>query len=285
MKPAAFDYACPATLDEALALLAARPGEARLIAGGQSLMPLLAFRLAAPGLLVDLRKIADLDRISIGDDGITLGARVRWRDIEHEPRLRAAHPLLVAAVGHVAHYQIRNRGTVGGSLAHADPAAELPGIAVTCDAVITSAGPTGTRRIPAADFFLGSLTTALAPDEIITEIRLPTWPAGRRWGFEEFARRRGDFALAGVAVFWDEDEGRRVRNAHLGVIGACRRPHRLSAAEAILDDRTLDEKAVGEAARAAAAAVEPPEDLHAGADYRRALVATLLERALHRAAS
>jgi CO/xanthine dehydrogenase FAD-binding subunit len=285
MKPAPFDYACPATLDEALALLAGRAGEARPIAGGQSLMPLLAFRLAAPALLVDLRKIAGLDRILIDDEGVALGARVRWRDVEHEPRLRTAHPLLVAAVGHVAHYQIRNRGTVGGSLAHADPAAELPGIAVTCDAVITTAGPTGRRRIPAGDFFLGPLTTALAPAEIITEIRMPAWPAGRRWGFEEFARRRGDFALAGIGAFWDEDEGERVRNAHLGVIGACRRPHRLGVAEAILNGRTLDETAIAEAARAAAAAVEPPEDLHASAAYRRALVATLLKRALQRAAS
>ncbi len=285
MKPAPFDYACPATLDEALALLAGRAGEARPIAGGQSLMPLLAFRLAAPALLVDLRKIAGLDRILIDDEGVALGARVRWRDVEHEPRLRTAHPLLVAAVGHVAHYQIRNRGTVGGSLAHADPAAELPGIAVTCDAVITTAGPTGRRRIPAGDFFLGPLTTALAPAEIITEIRMPAWPAGRRWGFEEFARRRGDFALAGIGAFWDEDEGERVRNAHLGVIGACRRPHRLGVAEAILNGRALDETAIAEAARAAAAAVEPPEDLHASAAYRRALVATLLKRALQRAAS
>jgi carbon-monoxide dehydrogenase medium subunit len=141
------------------------------------------------------------------------------------------------------------------------------------------------RRLPAADFFLGPLTTVLAPDEIIAEIRLPTWPAWRRWGFEEFVRRRGDFALAGIAAFWDEDEGERVRNAHLGVIGACRRPHRLGVAEAILNGRPLDETAFGEAARAAAAAVEPPEDLHASAPYRRALVATLLERARQRAAS
>ena len=285
MKPTPFDYVCPTTLDEAVALLAAHAGEARPIAGGQSLMPLLAFRLAAPALLVDLRNIAGLDGIMIGDEGVRLGARVRWRDIEDDPRLRSTHPLLAAAVGHVAHYQIRNRGTVGGSLAHADPAVELPGIAVTCEAVIMVVGPTGTRAIPAAEFFLGPLTTALAPDELITEIRLPTWPAGRRWGFEEFARRRGDFALAGVAVFYDEDARGRVRDAHLGVIGAGSRPHRLYAAEAMLNGGVLDEERIGEAARAAAAAVDPPEDVHAGAAYRRALVVTLLERALRRAAS
>ena len=132
-----------------------------------------------------------------------LGALVRWRDIQDDERLATAHPLLAAAIEHVAHYQIRNRGTVGGSMAHADPAAEMPGIAVTCDAEIVVTGKAGARTIKAADFFLGALTTALEPDEIITEIRLPAWPAKRRWGFQEFARRRGDFAMAGVALFYD----------------------------------------------------------------------------------
>ena len=135
-----------------------------------------------------------------------LGAMVRWRDIEDDARLATAHPLLKAAIAHVAHYQIRNRGTVGGSLAHADPAAEMPGIAVTCDAEIAVVGKAGARVIQAADFFQGPLTTALTPDEIITEVRLPAWPARRRWGFQEFARRRGDFAMAGAAVFYDPDE-------------------------------------------------------------------------------
>ncbi|MGC2521918.1 MAG: FAD binding domain-containing protein [Stellaceae bacterium] len=287
MKPAPFDYACPATVAEAVALLAAYDGEAKPIAGGQSLMPLLAFRLAAPKLLVDLRKLPGLDRIVVGTDGVRIGARVRWRDIEDDPRLAAAHPLLRAMVAHVAHYQIRNRGTVGGSLAHADPAAEMPGVAVACDATIAVVGAAGAREIAAADFFLGPLTTALAADEIITEIRLPAWPAGRCWGFEEFARRRGDFALAGIAAFYDKaaaDDLRAV-NAHVGVIGACVRPHRLAAAEAALNRRVVDETTIGEAAQAAADEVDPPEDLHASAAYRRALVATMVERALRRAAS
>src|SRR6266436_3929918 len=283
MKPPPFEYQSPATLDEAVALLASNAG-ARPIAGGQSLMPLLAFRLTAPSLLVDLRRVPGLGDITVAAEGVHLGAKVRWRDIEENVRLRTGHPLLVAAIAHVAHYQIRNRGTVGGSLAHADPAAELPGIAVTCDAEITLVCTAGTRTIGASEFFTGPLSTARLPGEIITELYLPAWPAGRRWGFEEFARRRGDFALAGIGAFWDEDEGERVRNAHLGVIGACRRPHRLGVAEAILNGRALDETAIAEAARAAAAAVEPPEDLHASAAYRRALVATLLKRALQRAA-
>ena len=283
MKLPPFDYACPATLAEAVSLLASRGGEAKALAGGQSLMPMMAFRLAAPSLLVDLRKIPDLDRIDIGSDGVRLGARVRWRDILDSEVLAAAHPLLVAAIAHVAHYQIRNRGTIGGSLAHADPAAEMPGIAVACDADIHVVGSSGARIIRADAFFLGALTTALEPDELITEIRFAAWPKRRRWGFEEFARRRGDFALAAVAVFYDVDERGQTANAHIGAIGASNRPRRLRDAEAMLNGRIVDEKSIADAAKAASASVDPPEDIHASADYRRALVGTLLERALKRA--
>lgn len=285
MKPAPFDYACPTTIAEAVALLAAHAGQAKPLAGGQSLMPVLAFRLASPDLLVDLRKLPDLNRITFADDGVRLGARVRWRDIEDETRLTEAHPLLARAISHVAHYQIRNRGTVGGSLAHADPAAEMPGIAVACDAMIHIMGSAGARSVPAAQFFTGPLSTVLEPDELIVEVRLPAWPAGRRWAFEEFARRRGDFAIAGVAVFYDRDAAGRAGNAHIGVIGACSKPHRVPTAEAALNGRVVDAAAIAAAAQAVAAAVDPPEDLHASADYRRALVATLTERALARAAS
>jgi carbon-monoxide dehydrogenase medium subunit len=279
MKLPAFDYACPATLAEAVALLAAN-GDAKAIAGGQSLVPMLAFRVAAPTLLVDLRKLPGLDRIEIGAAGVRLGALVRWRDILADARLERAHPLLVAAVRHVAHYQIRNRGTVGGSLAHADPAAELPGIAVACDAAIAVTGKAGARVIPAEAFFCGALATALAPDEIITELRLPAWPTGRRFGFEEFALRRGDFALAAAAVFYDHDANGRVVAPHVGVIGVGDRPTRLAAVEAVLDGIRIDIDAITAAARAASAAVDPPDDIHASAAYRRALVGTLVERAL-----
>jgi aerobic carbon-monoxide dehydrogenase medium subunit len=283
MKPRAFAYEAPATLDEAIALLSSDPG-AKPIAGGQSLMPLLAFRLAAPSLLVDLRRLPGLDAIDIGDDGVRLGAKVRWRDIESDRRLARAHPLLQAAVAHIAHYQIRNRGTVGGSLAHADPAAELPGIAVTCDAEIIAAGHDGTRSIPAAEFFTGPLTTGLRSDEIITELRLPYWPATRRWGFQEFSLRQGDFALAGIALYYDEDATGRASNSHVGAISVGGRPCRLLPVEVALDGQVVDEEVIRAAARAAASAVDPPQDLHASAEYRRALVATLLERALRAAA-
>jgi aerobic carbon-monoxide dehydrogenase medium subunit len=284
MKLPPFDYACPATIAEAVSLLASHPGEAKVIAGGQSLMPMMAFRLATPSLLVDLRKLDGLDRIEIGKDGIRLGAKVRWRDILDSRALRQAHPLLVAAIGHVAHYQIRNRGTVGGSLAHADPAAEMPGIAVACDALVFVTGKAGSRVLRAQDFLLGALTTALQSDEIITEIRLPPWPPARRWGFEEFARRRGDFALAAVAAFYDEDGLGRTKDAHIGVIGVSNRPLRIKEAEVVLNGRALTDALVVEACRAVSAAVNPPDDIHASAEYRRALAGTLTERALMRAA-
>lgn len=283
MKLPPFEYAAPATVDEAIALLAASGGSAKPLAGGQSLLPVLAFRLAAPSMLVDLRRVPGLDRIETGAQGVRLGARVRWCDIEHHQALAKAHPLLVAAIGHVAHYQVRNRGTVGGSLAHADPAAEMPGIAVACDAVIAVNGSHGERLVPAGDFFTGALSTVLESDELITEVRFPPWPAGRRWAFEEFARRRGDFAMAGIALHYDLDAQGRATDAHVGVIGACTRPHRIAEAEAELNGRPVAEASIAAAARAAAAAVRPLDDLHASAAYRRALVETLLERALRRA--
>jgi carbon-monoxide dehydrogenase medium subunit len=284
MKLPPFDYACPTTLPEAIELLASHD-DAKAIAGGQSLVPMLAFRLAQPSLLVDLRKLADLRGIRISDAGVTLGAMVRWRDIEDDERLEAAHPLLKAAISHVAHYQIRNRGTVGGSIAHADPAAEMPGIAMTCDAEIAVVGKSGAHVIQAADFFQGALTTALTTDEIIVEIRLPAWPAGRRWGFQEFARRRGDFAMAAAAVFYDQDERGKARNAHVGVIGVGDRPLRLTAVEDILNGESIDEATIAKADAATSAAVEPQDDIHASAAYRRSLVGTMVERALKSAAA
>ena len=284
MKLPPFEYACPTTLSEAVALLASHGGEAKPLAGGQSLVPMLAFRVAAPSLLVDLRKLAELRQIKIADAGVTLGAMVRWRDILDDARLRTAHPLLVAAVEHVAHYQIRNRGTVGGSLAHADPAAELPGIVVTCEAKIAVVGKAGARVIDATIFFQGPLMTALKPDEIITEIRFPAWPVKRRFGFQEFARRRGDFALAAAMLFYDEDGG-RARNANVGAIGVADRPLRLAAVEQVLNGNKIDEAVIAKADAAAAAAVDPADDIHAGGAYRKALLGVMVERALRGAAA
>jgi carbon-monoxide dehydrogenase medium subunit len=246
---------------------------------------MLAFRLLHPTRLVDLRKLADLRGLRISENGVTLGAMVRWREIEDDQRLATAHPLLKAAIAHVAHYQIRNRGTVGGSVAHADPAAEMPGIAVTCDAEIAVVGRAGQRVIKAAEFFQGPLMTALTSDEIIVDIRLPAWPKARRWGFQEFARRRGDFAMAAAAVFYDQDASGKATNAHVGVIGVGDYPKRLPAVEAVLNGHTIDEATIASAEAATSASVEPQDDIHASAAYRRALAGTMVERALKNAAA
>jgi aerobic carbon-monoxide dehydrogenase medium subunit len=283
MKLPPFEYACPTSISEAVGLLASHDGEAKPLAGGQSLVPMLAFRVASPSLLVDLRKLAELRHIRITEAGVALGAMVRWREILDDARLRTAHPLLVAAVGHVAHYQIRNRGTVGGSMAHADPAAELPGIAVTCEVEIAVIGKAGSRTIASADFFRGPLMTALETDEIITELRFPAWPPQRRFGFQEFARRRGDFALAAAAVFYDEDGG-KARNTHVGAIGVADWPLRLQAAEAVVNGQKIDDAVIGKAEAAASAAVDPSDDIHASGAYRKALIGVMVERALKQAA-
>lgn len=281
VKPPPFDYVRADSVEHAITLLAEHGDDAKIIAGGQSLMPMLAFRMATPALLVDIGSVATLRHITIDECGVTLGALTRWRDIEKHPQLAQAHPLLAEAVHHIAHYQIRNRGTVGGSLAHADPAAELPGIAVVCDAEIEVKGPTGLRTVAAKDFFVDSLTTDLAADEMIISMRLPVWKSGRCWAFEEFARRRGDFALAGVALFYDLDQA-RVVDPHITAIGVGATPLRLTAAEQALAGKAVDQAAI-RAAVAAAASIEPPGDIHAPGEYRRALLGVLLERALARA--
>lgn len=285
MKLPNFEYASPSTIAEAISLLAACDGNAKVISGGQSLMPMLAFRLASPELLVDLKRLKDLDTIHIGGDGVRLGAKVRWCDIESDARLPRSHPLLAEAIKHVAHYQVRNRGTVGGSLAHADPSAEMPGITMVCDGLLTIVGRQGARTEKAADFFIGPLTTSLEPDEIITEVHLPNWRADRRWAFREFARRKGDFAMAGVALFYDLDEQNRAVDAHIGAIGVSDCPIRLTAAEAALDGNAITEETISAVVAAAEGSVDPPSDIHASGAYRRALLCTLLGRALQQSVS
>lgn len=279
MKLPPFDYHRPTSLQAALDLLARSGDSGRPLAGGQSLMPMMAFRLAAPGTLVDLGGVPELDRITIDAKGVHLGAMVRWRDLEDDERLRAAAPILAEAVPHIAHYQIRNRGTVGGSLANADPASELPAVVVACDAMIEIASAKATRTIPAAKLFLGPLTTSLEPGEIITGIQFPAWPVSRKWAFNEFATHRGAFALAGVALWYDGD-AKAARNVHIAVLGAASTPRRLAKAEAALEGKPVTAATIADAATAASAEVDPSDDIHADAAYRRALVATLVERAL-----
>jgi len=284
MKLPPFEYRAPATIGEAVQILSDLEGAAKAIAGGQSLIPILAFRLANPSVLVDLGGIGGLNGITIGEAGVAIGAMVRWRDLEEHAGLRTACPLISAAVGHIAHYQIRNRGTIGGSLAHADPAAEMPGIVVTCDARIEIVGKKGTRLVDTSGFFVGPLTTCLAHDELIKAIHFPPWPSARRWAFDEFSQRRGDFAFAGIALYYDERPDGTVENAHVGVIGATHIPRRLAAVEAALNGRKLDDSVIALAAKTASASVEPDDDIHASSAYRRALVGTLVERSLIAAA-
>jgi aerobic carbon-monoxide dehydrogenase medium subunit len=283
MKLPEFDYRAPRSLEEAVALLSADE-DARIISGGQSLMPVLAFRMAYPSTLVDLRRIDGLNAIEISAEGLKVGARVRWVDIQRDARLAEAQPLFQYMISHVAHTQVRNRGTVGGSIAHADPAAEMPGVALVCDCVIEVVGPSGKRDIAAGDMFLGPLETTLKQGEIITGVRFPAWKPGRNWAFIEIARRKGDFAMAGIAAFWDAAVDGTAQDVHVGAIGAGSTPLRLSSAEAVLEGRKPTIGLIAEAAEAAMKDANPMGDIHGDAEYRRALVGTLTARALTRAA-
>jgi carbon-monoxide dehydrogenase medium subunit len=274
------DYLRPNSVCEAVEILAANGGAAKLIAGGQSLMPMLAFRLLGPKLLVDISRIPGLDEIEITGSGLRLGALTTWHAIEQHADLRRWHPLLHAAVGHVAHYQIRNRGTVGGSLAHCDPSAEFPAVVLTCGAEIVVRGSGGERIVDARDFVQGAMTTALADDEIIVQIRFPAWPAPRRWGFEEFARRRGDFAIAAAAVFYDLNEAGRIIDPHVGVIGEADGARRVADVEEFLTGAEPTPALIAQARAVSESAVSPAEDIHAPASYRRALMGVMIERAL-----
>ena len=279
LKPAPFDYRKPKSLEDAVALLGTHAGEAKILAGGQTLVPLMNFRLAAPSMLIDINDIAGLDRIELERESLKLGALVRWHEIETSPIIAAANPLLAEAVRHIAHYPIRSRGTWAGSCAHADPAAEFPAVAVACGARFGTYSPRGRRTIEAGEFFLRPLTTALEPDEILTDVMFPPWPAGRRWGFDEFSLRPGDFALAGVAVLID-DGG----ECRLTCFGAGEKPSRLPQAETIIAAEGLTAAAIARAAATAMHEVEPQSDIHASADYRRALVEVLIERTIRKAA-
>lgn len=282
MKPAPFVYRRPTTLDEAVALLRAE-GDAKLIAGGQSLVPLMNFRLARPSLLVDLNAVPGLAYVREEDGALAIGAMTRQADIEASPLARARQPLLVAAVRNVGHAAIRNRGTVGGSIAHADPAAELPCILLTTDGSVRTYSPAGGRLIAARDFFVDLFQNALAPDEILVEVRYPIPPPGSGWAFEEVARRHGDFALAMVAVLLVLDASGRVTSAAVGLGGVASTPVRARSTEALLVGAWPDPPLLDAAAAAIAADIDPGDDLHATAEDRRHLAVALGRRALDRA--
>jgi aerobic carbon-monoxide dehydrogenase medium subunit len=282
MKPPRFEYHAPTTTEEALGLLARYGGEAKVLAGGQSLMPLLNFRLVRPAALIDLNRIAALAYIREVDGQVRFGAMTRQRAVEFSPVVRQRLPLLAEATRWVGHLPIRTRGTIGGSIAHADPAAEYPAVLSALDGEVVARSPRGERTLRSSDLFQTYLTTTLEPDEILTEVRLPAMPAGAGYAFEEFARRHGDFAIVGIAALVALD-GRRVVRARLATAGANPVPTRLRAAEEILERDGLTDGAIAAAAARAGELVEPDSDIHASADYRRHLTAVLTARALKRA--
>lgn len=285
MKPPPFDYVAPDSLEGALEALAEAGPDAKLLAGGQSLIPLLNFRLVRPSLLIDLRRIPELRGIEVRDADLDIGAMTRQREIEHDPLVGHDAPLLREATRHIGHLPIRTRGTLGGSLAHADPAAEYPVTALAADLRFLVHGKDGSREIAARDFFVGYLTTALVPDEILVRVRVPRRPDPHGTAFVELARRPGDFAIVAVAATVTLDAEARVQKVAVAVGGAAPAPFRADAAEASLLGARLEPAALDQAAALVADAAEPDADLHATAEYRRALCRVLAGRALAQAAA
>lgn len=281
MKPAQFDYVSPLTVETAIAALVASNGEGKVLAGGQSLIPLLNFRMARPAVLVDLNGIKGLSYIEQRDNHIAIGALTRHFELEHSPLIASKLPVMAAAMRHVAHLAIRNRGTIGGSLAHADPAAELPMLATFYEAGISVQGPSGRRTIAPGDFFLDALTNCLEPEEIVVEIQFPIFEQ-TGWAFEEVARRFGDFALASIAVSVRRGPS-GLEAARVAVMGVADTPRRLREAEDQLIAMELDDRAPDLFAEIVVSQVSPNDDLHASAGYRKHLLAELAKRALRTA--
>jgi CO/xanthine dehydrogenase FAD-binding subunit len=279
MKPAAFDYVVAESIDAAVAALAAADGEAKILAGGQSLVPMLNFRLLRPAILVDINRIPDLAFIEARAEDIAIGALTRHYRLETSPVIAAHLPVVAEAMRHVAHLAIRNRGTIGGSLSHADPAAELPMLALLLDATLQVASSAGLRTIAAQDFFLGPLTVDLAGDEMVTRVTIPKLPPATGWGFVEVARRSGDFALAAAAATITLRDG-TIAEARIAMTGIDETAKRASEAEALLNGQTLTPDLIDAAIAAVRAAVNPPTDLHASSDYRRHLIGVLVGRSL-----
>ena len=283
MKPAPFVYHDPREVDEALALLAEHGDDAKVLAGGQSLVPLLNFRLAAPAHLVDINRIGSLAYVRRSGGALHIGAATRQSVLEESPVTARHWPLLIDALRWVAHQQIRNRGTVGGSLAHADPAAELPVASAALDARFHVRSTRGSRTLGWRDFFVTHLTTALEPDELLVEIEVPPLPEGSGWAFTEFSRRHGDFALGGAAVVLSMDDG-RCREARIALLGAADTPLRPEAAERVLAGGAVDEQSAAEAGATAVAGLEPTGDIHGGSEYRKHLIEAMVRRAVLEAA-
>jgi aerobic carbon-monoxide dehydrogenase medium subunit len=282
MKLPPVDYEAPATLREALELLAEHQDEASVLAGGQSLIPLLALRLAHPAVLIDINGLTELSGVSATDGWVSIGAMTREYAAEESPAIAETVPLLAAALPLIGHEAIRSRGTVGGSLAHADPAAELPAVARALDAELVVSGPSGQRVVPAAEWFEGYLTTSRRPDEVLTEVRFPAAGPGTGVSFQEVARRHGDFAIVGLAASVTLSDG-AISDARLAFAGMSDVPVRAAEAEDLLAGEAPSAELFDEAARRATGDIDPPADLHGSADYRRKVAAALVRRGLQAA--
>jgi 6-hydroxypseudooxynicotine dehydrogenase subunit alpha len=283
MKPAAFDYHRPTTLDQALERLAEHEGDAKPLAGGQSLIPAMNFRLARPAVLVDLNRLSELAYIRSDPDGLRIGAMTRQRSMETSDLVRRAAPLVSEAMPFIAHPQIRNRGTVGGSIAHADPAAELPAVMVALGATFRARGRTGVRAMAAEEFFTGLFTTALAPHELLVEIVVPPPAPGTGSAFVEMARRHGDYALAGVAAVVTLERDGRCRAVRIALFSVGDGPVLARAAAGLLEAQVPSPELFRAVADRASRDIDPPGDIHASSAYRRHLAGVLVRRALTRA--
>jgi carbon-monoxide dehydrogenase medium subunit len=281
MKPPPFEYHDPTTIPEAISLLGSYEN-ARLLAGGQSLMPMLNMRYVFPDHLIDLNKVGGLDYINTDADGVEIGGMTRQRDIEFSDELAEHCPLLSEAIRHVGHIQTRNRGTMGGSLAHLDPAAEIPMVCAAMDARIRAQGPNGERTIPIAEFALGFMTTALAPDEMLVSVSLPGWASGHGAGFQEFGRRHGDFAIASAAALIEVGGDGKIARASLTIGGVGPVPVRIEEAEEGLVGEAGSD-GVFDTAAEACGELEALDDIHAPASYRQHLAKVLAKRALAQA--
>ena len=278
VKPAPFDYHCPGELPEAIAILQQYGDDAKVLAGGQSLIPLLSLRLSRFDHLVDLQAIEELRGVTAVDGSIRVGAMTTQADIAQNGNA-AAVPLLAKATSHIGHYQIRNRGTVGGSLAHADPAAEYPATALALDASLEIAGPDGARHVSAADFFVSTWATAMEPDEVLVAAHFPVWSGSTGWAVDELSRRAGDFAMCG-AVCGIQLDGDRVSRAALALFGVGSVPVRARATEAALAGEAVDDLDLPAIAAEVAATLDPPSDLHATGEQRRKMAKTLVSQVL-----
>ena len=283
MKPAPFEYVAAESLEEALAALQLNSPEGKILAGGQSLLPLLNLRLTKPKILIDLNGISGLEGIRENPAGLAIGAMTRQSKVEHSSLVRQSCPLLAEAIRYIGHVAIRHRGTIGGSLAHADPAAELPAVALAFDAKFVIAGTGGDRTVSAEEFFLDFLTTALAPNEILRQIVFPVLRPSSGYALEEVARRHGDFAIAGVVVIVDLDDAGKIAEARVALFGVAPTPVRARQAERALLGRELDDSGIADAAALLNEVLEPPADIRASNAYRKHVAAVLLSRALKRA--